>query len=460
MVFTSEIFLFQFLPITLFLYYLLDKRFKNLWLLLASFFFYAWGEPVFVLLMVVSIISNYLFGLLIDWLAGGKPVMWGRMTLAIVCAFDIGLLCCFKYASFIVENLNRLGFSFPVPDNHLPIGISFFTFQIMSYIIDLYRHRVPVQRNILNLGLYISLFPQLIAGPIVRYSDVEQEISSRSVEWADICAGAKRFMFGFAKKILIADQVSAIANTAFSSEQLSMNMAWLGIVAYTIQIYFDFSGYSDMAIGLGRLFGFHFLENFDYPYISSSIREFWRRWHISLGNWFRDYVYIPLGGSRVSKLRLYQNLLVVFFLTGLWHGASWNFVVWGGWYGVFIIIERALGQHFQRIPSPLRRVYTLLVVAVGWVFFRADNLKYAWQYICAMFSFCFDDAVLLNVTSESLTFLLIGSLLSMPLYPRFTQKVNHGPAAVCTDVLAILCFLLAIMYMVGLGFSPFLYFRF
>ena len=325
MVFSSEIFLFVFLPITMLCYFIF-KPCRNLILLLASLLFYAWGEPVYVILMLVSIIVNYLLGLLIE---AQESVKIRKLTLAFSCTLNLAFLGLFKYASFLIQNLALIGIEIKDPEIRLPIGISFYTFQAMSYVIDIYRQKVPAQKSVFKLGLYISMFPQLIAGPIVRYSDIEQEIDNRHTTYNDFYEGSKRFMLGFSKKVLIADTVGKAADIAFGMNNLSMNMAWLGAIAYTIQIYFDFSGYSDMAIGLGRIFGFHFLENFNYPYVSTSVKEFWRRWHMSLSGWFKDYLYIPLGGSRCGKLKIYRNLIIVFLLTGLWHGASWNFVVWG-----------------------------------------------------------------------------------------------------------------------------------
>lgn len=456
MVFSSEIFLFIFLPITIAAYFL-SGRFKNIVLLAASLIFYAWGEPVYILLMLVSIISNYLFGRIV-----GKvhtPAI-RQVVLVLTCIINLAFLGVYKYAGFVVANLNSLGFAIADPGIDLPIGISFYTFQSMSYVIDVYKGKVSPQRNVLKLGLYISMFPQLIAGPIVRYCDVEREINNRHTTLEDFYEGSKRFMFGFSKKILIADMVSKIADTAFSMDGISANMAWMGIIAYSIQIYFDFSGYSDMAIGLGRIFGFHFLENFDYPYISKSIREFWRRWHMSLGGWFRDYVYIPLGGSRCAEIRVYLNLLVVFFLTGLWHGASWNFVVWGIWYAIFLIGERFLEKRYSkvRIPRTLKYLYTCLVIMIGWVFFRAETCGAALNYIRAMFSFRFDHAPAINISLECTTMLVMGIILSMPVYRICHERIKFSK--VLFDVFAIACFALSILYMVGNGFSPFLYFRF
>lgn len=457
MVFSSEIFMFIFLPIVLALYYLV-KPGRNIILLIASIFFYAWGEPVYVLLMFFSICANYIFGILMEKYDNEVA---RRVILSVCCLVNLSLLGYYKYAGFIAENLNKFGLNVNVKDISLPIGISFYTFQAMSYVIDVYRREVPAQKSILKLGLYISMFPQLIAGPIVRYTTIQEEIDNRTVNLTDFYEGCKRFMFGFSKKILIADSVSKIADTAFSFDTPSMNMAWMGAIAYTIQIYFDFSGYSDMAIGLGRMFGFHFLENFDYPYISKSIREFWRRWHMSLGQWFRDYVYIPLGGSRCSYSRVCMNYLIVFFLTGLWHGASWNFVVWGLWYALFILCERTalrINKSFKA-PNVLAHIYTMLIVVMGWVFFRTETCVSAIKYLLSMFSFRFDHSVIINVPMEQAFFLLVGIILSLPVFQLIIKK-ESVINTVLTDFLAIIFFVLGIMYMVGNGFSPFLYFRF
>lgn len=456
MVFSSEIFIFIFLPVVLLLYYLI-KPARNIILLIASLFFYAWGEPVYVLLMLISIACNFLFGVLLE---NSDDNIKRRLLLVLCVIVNLGLLGYFKYAGFIVDNLNRISINLSKPNVSLPIGISFYTFQAMSYVIDVYRRQVPAQKNVLKLGLYISMFPQLIAGPIVRYVTIAEEIDSRKVSLQDFYEGAKRFMFGFAKKILIADTVCKIADKAFAMDNPSMNMAWMGAIAYTIQIYFDFSGYSDMAIGLGRMFGFHFLENFDYPYISKNIREFWRRWHMSLGQWFRDYVYIPLGGSRCKETRVCVNYIIVFFLTGLWHGASWNFVVWGLWYALFILLERILGKkNVFKIPDVISHIYSLLVIITGWVFFRAETCSYAINYIKSMFSFKFDHSVWINVTFEQVVILLIGLIISMPIYKLIDGKCKEK-TPVITDALALFVFTLGVLYMVGNGFSPFLYFRF
>lgn len=387
MVFSSISFLFFFLPTLIILYYLIPKRLRearNFVLLMFSLFFYGYGGPRFLLLMLVSIAVNYVCGLA----AGGKHSQtlrrWGVIAALVV---GLGLLGWYKYAGFLAETLNRLGTSLPIPQVVLPIGISFFTFQGLSYVIDVYRGDAEVQRNPLRVALYISLFPQLVAGPIVRYTTVEEEIGRRKESLSEFTQGAVRLLFGLAKKMLIANAMGRVADDIFAmnAATLSAPVAWLGALAYTAQIYFDFSAYSDMAIGLGRMFGFHFLENFEYPYISRSIREFWRRWHISLSSWFRDYVYIPLGGSRCRVPRHIFNLFVVWLLTGLWHGASWNFVVWGLWFFVLLLGERYLwGGLLERLPSAARHVYAMLLIVIGWVFFRSDTMGNALTYLGAM----------------------------------------------------------------------------
>ncbi len=394
MVFSSPIFLFFFLPIVLLLHFLVGRKFRNSLLLAASLIFYAWGEKEYSLVMLGSILLNYVFGL---WIARAKiSDREGRTTkliLAAAVALNLAILLFFKYANFLADNLNSIliGLSLPaifIPPVHLPIGVSFFTFQALSYTIDVYRDKTPVQKNLFDLGLYVSLFPQLIAGPIVRYSDVAGQIRERTLSLEKYAGGARRFVIGLGKKVLIANTLGAVADRIFLTgvSQLHVTDAWLGVVCYALQIYFDFSGYSDMAIGLGRLFGFEFLENFNYPYISRSVTEFWRRWHISLSTWFRDYLYIPLGGSRRGPVRVYFNLLLVFFLCGLWHGASWNFVVWGLFHGMFLVLERlGLAKFLKRLWPPLRNLYVLVVIAAAWVFFRSDTIPHALGFLKVLF---------------------------------------------------------------------------
>lgn len=458
MIFSSAIFLFAFLPAVLILYFLVGKKLKNWVLLLASLFFYAWGEPVNVLVMIASILVNYAGCLWMVKTERKKPV------LILLLLLNLGTLFYFKYLNFAVETWTAVTGQDPgLRKVALPIGISFFTFQIMSYVIDVYRGKVEAQKNLVSLGLYISLFPQLIAGPIVRYADIEREIRTRTVTVDKVYEGFRRFAIGFAKKVIIADQLGALADTVFAGSYPSVWGHWIGILAYTLQIYYDFSGYSDMAIGLGKCFGFTFLENFNYPYISRSIREFWRRWHMSLSGWFRDYLYIPLGGNRKGPARTYLNLLIVFFVTGLWHGASFNFIVWGLYYGLFLIIERiGFGKLLDKAPRILRHVYTLLIVIVGWVFFRADTLGDALVYLQHMFVPYGRDLVNFRMIMDARYWfiLVLGIVCALP-YQKLLARVRSTKAgAVLADVAVLLIFLLAISFMFGSGYSPFLYFRF
>ena len=455
MIFSSSLFLFCFLPIVFTVYHICGSKYKNAFLLLASIFFYAWGEPVYVLLMFASIILNYFLACWIEDLEN-KTVRKFIFIIAVV--FDLFVLIFFKYMNFFVSNLSNIGIE--INGYHeiaLPIGISFFTFQIMSYVIDVYRKDVKAQRNCADLALYISMFPQLIAGPIVRYIDIEHELKQR--EHNSIYEGIQRFMIGFSKKILLADAIAPLGDYAFGKDGVTAGIAWFGLLAYTLQIYFDFSGYSDMAIGLGKMFGFTFMENFDYPYISKSIQEFWRRWHISLSLWFRSYVYIPLGGSRCSLAKCCRNLLIVFMLTGFWHGANWNFIFWGLYYAVFLIVERVfLAKRIERWPVVCRRIYTLVVVMFGWVFFKVESLTDAFRYIGGMFRFSdgWWKEVLFRVNREYLFFLILGVVFATPIGIKIKEKCNEK----VYDFVVFGIFFVAILYMVGNGFSPFLYFRF
>ena len=421
MVFSSPIFLFVFLPLTLGLYYLLPRSAKNGFLLLASLVFYAWGEIFFVLVMLASLAFNYIFGRLIGTAEPSRKR--GYLVAGVVA--NLSLLAYFKYANFIVDNLQQLGWLAGVDwsDVHLPLGISFFTFQAMSYLVDVYRGENRAQKSLFNVALYIALFPQLIAGPIVRYHDIARQIRKRTIDLLLVNSGLQRFVYGLAKKVLIANPLGLVADEVFalSGGDLTTGTAWLGIACYTLQIYFDFSGYSDMAIGLGRMLGFRFLENFNYPYVSRSIKEFWRRWHISLSSWFRDYLYIPLGGNRVGGLRTYLNLLIVFCLCGLWHGASWSFVIWGMVHGFFLVAERLGGDKMiDRVWKPIRHLYTLFVVVMAWVLFRSSDITYAWGYYKAMFGFGNSESGVYEyfkyLNNEFLLVLLLGIVASTPLF--------------------------------------------
>ena len=483
MVFSSPIFLFGFLPIALLLYYLSPRIIKNITLLLISLLFYAWGEVFYLGVMIVSISSNYYFGLLIRN-SHKEPNLKKRsqLYLSFGVVINLILLTSFKYANFIADNVNALSSilnlaPISLEPVHLPLGISFFTFQALSYIVDVYRKEVPAQRNIFNLALYISLFPQLIAGPIVRYRDVSLQLTSRSHSLELFASGVRRFIYGLAKKMLVANSLGEVADSVFSlsGNDLTMPLAWIGVLAYTLQIYFDFSGYSDMAIGLGRMFGFRFLENFNYPYISTSVREFWRRWHISLSTWFKDYVYISLGGNRVPTFRVYSNLLIVFVLVGFWHGASWNFLIWGLFHGVFLASEHAgFSTILKRTWKPVQHIYLLLVIIVGWVFFRADSFTQAIDYIYAMVNVSNYQTTLPRfaqiLSYEVLYAFLIGAILSTPvclLIKKYLASITEKNAlkiAFLIDIprLVILSSLLflSISKMASSTYNPFIYFRF
>ena len=386
MVFSSTIFLCIFLPLVILGYYICPRKGRNFFLLIASLIFYAWGEPKYVLLMIFSIIINYVFGLLMEKHRQNSRRLKLMLVLSVV--IDIGLLCVFKYTDFIISNMNAaFGASFDLLKLVLPIGLSFYTFQAMSYTIDVYRNDVKVQRNIIDFGMYITMFPQLIAGPIVRYADVAEQLHERRVTTQDFSEGSMRFVVGLGKKVLLANQIGALWSEIYAlGGSSSALMAWLGAIAFTFQIYFDFSGYSDMAIGLGRMFGFRFPENFRYPYQSVSITDFWRRWHITLSTWFREYLYIPLGGNRRGFARQALNLFIVWTLTGFWHGAGWNFILWGLYYFVILFVEKLfLLKALDRAPKPVRHIYSLLLIVLGWVIFACDDITVLLPFIGSMF---------------------------------------------------------------------------
>ncbi len=470
MLFSSAEFLFFFLPGVIFCYYVLCRKsrlLQNMLLLIASLFFYAWGEPKFVFVMILSIIANWFFGLLVHQFKARKAVT--RVVLLAATVFNLGIMFVFKYLMFSLNNINSLfGLALSVPVIALPIGISFFTFQAFSYVLDVNRGAGEMQKNPMYVGLYVSFFPQLIAGPIVRYETIAHEIKHRIETLDDFTSGVTRFIVGFLKKVLLANTMAVIADNAFDgNDNLSVGLAWLGVFAYAFQIYFDFSGYSDMAIGLGKMFGFHFLENFNYPYISKSISEFWRRWHISLGTWFRDYVYFPLGGSRVkSKARLVFNLFIVWFLTGVWHGANWTFILWGLMYFALITFEKL--TNFEENPKKfgwLKYSYTMLFVLFGWVLFRAQNLVAAGEYFKAMFGLAgnplIDDAFVLNLT-QNFVFLIVCAVFSLPAAKVFREKIGErfkGTGAVYAAGLMMLL-LVAVSYLVKGSYNPFIYFNF
>ena len=479
MLFSSLFFLFTFLPIVLFLYYTVFRksiRLQNLLLLIASIFFYAWGEPKFVLVMMLSIAVNYVLGLFVARSQRHRRV--ARFYLAVSVVFNLGLLFIFKYLNFTIASINNVFVNIlPQTEVVLPIGISFFTFQAMSYVIDVYRKTVCVQKNPLYVALYISFFPQLIAGPIVRYSTIEEQIVQRRVTFDGFSEGVRRFIIGFLKKVILANNLALVADQAFllnssGGDGFSIGFAWMGALAYTLQIYFDFSGYSDMAIGLGRMFGFHFLENFNYPYISRSVSDFWRRWHISLGSWFRDYVYISLGGSRVgSKLLLVRNLFVVWSLTGIWHGANWTFILWGLFYFVLLSIEKLLNIPGRWESKPRRIGYgilTFFLVCFGWVMFRAESVTAAFHYYGAMFGanhIMWWSDLASQYFFENWVFFLIAVTYSVAGFKRLKDKINCyraiGAAVdIVTPFMYVMLFLIAISYLVIGAYNPFIYFNF
>ena len=461
MVFSSLTFLVVFLPVVLGLYYLVPGRGKNIVFLLASIFFYAWGEPVYVVLMLFSCVFNYVCGL--DIARGGNR----RFKLAFSVAVNLAVLGFFKYWGFLLETVNAVPFvDIPYHELALPVGISFYTFQAISYLADVYREEVEPQRNLLDFSLYLSMFPQLVAGPIVKYHDIVEQLRNRVLSVDNIKAGTPKFLRGLAKKVLIADTLG-LAYTqicALGFDNLACATAWVGIAAYTLQIYFDFSGYSDMAIGLGRMFGFEFQPNFNHPYVSKSVTEFWRRWHMSLSTWFRDYVYIPLGGNRVPPRRHIFNMLVVWTLTGLWHGAAWNFVAWGFYYGIILVVEKYVtGKYLEMLPGALRVAVTLLIAVVGWVLFSQDTLGDAAAYIATMFAFGagggLADGYTVFYLQSYIVPLVIGAVFSAERPGVVIERLGQSHRGVWT-ALYIAVFLLCIAFMVSSSYSPFLYFRF
>ncbi len=469
MVFSSVIFLFAFLPATLAGYYVIRKDLRNAFLLLMSLLFYAAGEPKFVFIMMASIAVNYLLGLSIHFSLDKKNII-RRTLLVLTVAANLALLFYYKYFDFTVANVNWLfHFSIPLKNIALPIGISFFTFQGMSYVLDVYMKKAEVQKNPLNVALYIAFFPQLIAGPIVRYTDVNMQIFSRTESFELFGDGAIRFIIGLAKKIILSNQFAVLADVAFDGnlKTLSVAMAWLGAFAYAFQIYFDFSGYSDMAIGLGKMFGFNFNENFNYPYISKSVQDFWRRWHISLSSWFRDYVYIPMGGNRTGNV--YFNLITIFFLTGLWHGASWHYIAWGLWHGMFLLIERFFRTRKLKVSVPIfiKHIYTIFVVVIGWVLFRGNGLKTSAKYIFAMFGIGTspDNTWTQFYLHDYFVTFVIGIICALPVIPFLKSKIEKYHIAnkilnVVKPFSVGLLFVVSIAYTVTTTYNPFIYFNF
>lgn len=464
MVFSSLIFLWLFLPIVMIGYFVVPNRFKNFFLLLASLFFYAWGEPVYVLLMLASIGFNWVAGIFMEECRSLR-----KLVLAADVVLNLGVLVFFKYLGFFAELINQcLGTALPVVEIALPIGISFFTFQILSYEIDLYRGKYRAQRNIINLALYISFFPQLIAGPIVKYKDIDEQLQKRAHSPEKMMEGIRRFLYGLGKKVLLANILAECVDAIYALDQADITgwMAWAAALMYMLEIYYDFSGYSDMAIGLGKIFGFDFLENFNYPYLSTSIGEFWRRWHISLGTWFREYLYIPLGGNRKGKLRTYGNLFLVFLVTGLWHGASITFVLWGVYHGIFIIIERLGWERFLGRHRIFAGLYSFMAVLFGWVLFRADTLSQAFEMLKRMvlpWNYQETSVIWQQLIDHRAIFTAAAGLIGCGIFQRLMQKLpaaskwkySCAELAYCAGIAV-----LGLAALAGNTYNPFIYFRF
>ena len=471
MVFSSTVFLFRFLPIFVILYFLAPGRMKNVILLLGSLFFYAWGEPVYILLMLFSTISDYVHGLVLE-----NAEKKGIRALVLTSSICINLLVLgfFKYADFMIQTINGLfGAKYPLLELPLPIGISFYTFQTMSYTIDCYRGKVKAQRNFLDFAVFVTMFPQLIAGPIVKYTQVEKQLHERRPDIIQISYGCKRFVIGLAKKVLLANNLgilwAEISSQSFG--ELNVLAAWLGILAFTLQIYFDFSGYSDMAIGLGACLGFTFPENFNYPYIATSITDFWRRWHMTLSGWFREYVYIPLGGNKKGLIKQIRNILLVWALTGIWHGAGWNFLLWGLWFAFWLVLEKlGLKKLLSHLPLFFGRIYTLFMVVIGWVFFEINSPVSVKDYLKAMFGL--NDAGLYTRVSlfmgmEYLVLFVVAIIACTPMVQRVADRMSHSVSGfglavyrVFEKLLPACLLILSLAYIVDATFNPFLYFRF
>ncbi len=472
MVFSSLLFLFRFLPLVLVLYFAVPKGLRNLVLLLVSLVFYAWGEPVYVILMIVSILISWTGGLTVDHFLRRGNERAAKICLAVSVAAGLSLLGFFKYADFVLRTINQIAHSeIPLLELALPIGISFYTFQTISYIIDVYRGNARVQKNIISYGAYVTMFPQLIAGPIVQYKTIDEQLRHRTETADEFAEGVMRFMIGLGKKVLLANNAGLLWDTirVMDTGTLPVLTAWIGIAAYTFQIYFDFSGYSDMAIGLGHMFGFRFLENFDHPYESKSATEFWRRWHISLGTWFREYVYIPLGGNRAGKLGLIRNTMAVWLLTGIWHGADWNFMIWGVYYGILLLLEKMVyGNVLKKLPSVIQHIYCMLVVMIGWFIFSFNEISGGMGYLGAMFggggSFLNNGSIYELYSNGTLLIALILGSTCLPanlagkLLDIFRKK--GSVQMVLRMVFVIVIFLVSTAYLVSASYNPFLYFRF
>lgn len=468
MVFSSLLFIFLFMPLTILLYYISPKPWRNLILLIASLIFYAWGEPVYIGIMIFSTVFDYANGILIDKYRERKGAARAIIIGSIV--VNLGILCFFKYYGFFVDNINGL-FNLNIQRMNLPlpVGISFYTFQTMSYTIDVYLGNVPVQKNIINFGTFVTMFPQLVAGPIVKYGDIQKQLDNRRESLGMFGEGVEVFISGLAKKVLLANNIGILWSQikAMPMQELSVVSAWIGIIAFTFQIYFDFSGYSDMAIGLGKMFGFDLMKNFDYPYTSKSVTEFWRRWHISLGSWFREYVYIPLGGNRCKISKQLRNLFVVWFLTGFWHGANWNFILWGLYYGTILTIEKFLLKDWlKKIPGFFTHLYTMVIVIIGWVFFECESITQGMKFIKVMFGLGGNDFVdrasVYYIYTNILLFVVL-IICSTPILKRAISRIRERMKMAGSMIVPVMYFILIFLstaYLVNESYNPFLYFRF
>ena len=462
MVFTSINFLYYFLPTVLILYFITPKKYKNLLLLISSLLFYLYGEPKYIILMIIEIVLAYFEAKLIEKHKSKEIFIFSIFI-------HILLLCIFKYTNFLITNINSIfNTNLTLLNIVLPIGISFYTFQIISYLIDIYRGKVKAQKNFISLATYISLFPQLIAGPIVRYQTINKELENRKQTFEDFSSGITRFVMGLSKKVLIANLLGELCNIFILSNEKTVLFYWIYGISYSLQIYFDFSAYSDMAIGLGRMFGFHFMENFNYPYISKSITEFWRRWHISLSSWFKDYVYIPLGGSREGKTKLIRNVLVVWLLTGLWHGSEWTFIVWGLFIGILLIIEKLLlNKYIEKLPNILKRLYTLFIIMISFIIFSSENINMAISNIIGLFNFNnpFVNDFTIHYLKDYGLLLIISMFLSTPILKNIINKLKenrtYNKILNILEIIAVLTLIIIVTsYLIDSSYNPFLYFRF
>ncbi len=459
MIFNSLTFLLLFLPLCILIYFIFKNiKIRNIILLIFSLVFYAWGEPIYIFIMILSILVTYIFGILISKAKNKRIYFIISIVILLLNLFF------FKYTNFLIDNINHiLNIKLKNIDLPLPIGISFYTFQALSYLIDLYREKIKVQKNFISLALYISLFPQLIAGPIVRYETIQKEITKRSHSLEKFVSGMKRFIIGLSKKVILANSMALIADTIFGNYAYYKTiLIWIAAISYTLQIYYDFSGYSDMAIGLGKIFGFNFLENFNYPYISRSITDFWRRWHISLSSWFKDYIYIPLGGSRVNKIKHIRNIFIVWFLTGLWHGASWNYIIWGLYFATLLLIEKyPLKNIIKKVPSILQHIITLFLIIIGWVIFRTENLNTLLNVITQMFLYKKSDIMLFITNNANL---IINFYLLLPAIifciPLKKKKIKRLGVQIMVDFTYLLILIINIIFIIGNTYNPFIYFRF